>query len=101
MRGAPTDAEALLWWRLRAHRFDGSKFKRQQPLERYVLDFVCFGQKLVVEVDGSQHQDASVYDSARTAWLNSQGFRVLRFWNDDVLTRSELVLDAIWDALQE
>ena len=103
MRSAPTEAESLLWHRLRAHRFDGYKFKRQQPLGRYVLDFVCFGHKLVVEIDGSQHldADASAYDSTRTTWLNSQGFRVLRFWNDDVLARSELVLDAIWDALQE
>ena len=102
MRTAPTDAEALLWRHLRAHRFDSFKFKRQQPMGRYILDFVWpFARKLVVEVDGGQHGEALEYDVIRSRWLNGQGFRVLRFWNDDVLARTPRVLDAIWSALHE
>ena len=85
MRREPTKAEALLWRHLRAHRFSGFKFKRQQPLGTYIVDFVCFTGKVVVEVDGSQHGETQAYDAARTAWLELQGFRVLRFWNHDVL----------------
>jgi very-short-patch-repair endonuclease len=99
MRSAPTEAEALLWHHLRAHRFDGFKFKRQQPLGRYIVDFVCFSRGLVIEIDGSQHVDASGYDVVRNAWLQSRGFRVLRIWNDDMLARTAQALDAVWDAL--
>ncbi|MFC3551956.1 endonuclease domain-containing protein [Lysobacter cavernae] len=101
MRHAPTAAEALLWRHLRAHRFAGFKFKRQQPLGPYIVDFVCFVRRLVIEVDGSQHLEAIGYDMARAGWLNAQGFRVLRFWNDEVLVRTELVLEAIWTTLHE
>ncbi|HEY5850131.1 MAG TPA: DUF559 domain-containing protein [Lysobacter sp.] len=99
MRGEQTQAEARLWRQLRAHRFDGFKFKRQQPLGRFIVDFVCFSQKLIIEIDGSQHLEAMAYDQSRTAWLESQRFRVLRFWNDDVLARTELVLDVVWTEL--
>ena len=101
MRREPTIAEALLWQRLRAHRFAGFKFKRQQPIGRYIVDFVCFAKHVVIEVDGSQHGEAAGYDEQRSKWLASQGFVVLRFWNDEVLAKADLVLDAIWDALQE
>lgn len=99
MRRSATDAEAKLWRALRAGRLAGWKFRRQQPIGRYIVDFVCFEQRLVVEVDGGQHLDAQLSDASRTVWLESQGFRVLRFWNDDVLLRNNLVLEEILRAL--
>ena len=79
-------------------QFNGFKFRRQQPLGRYVVDFVCLSKKLIVEVDGGQHA-TSPGDLERTAWLGSQGFRVLRFWNNQVLGDIESVTKVIWDAL--
>jgi len=99
LRQQMTDAEQLLWKHLRAHRMDGQKFRRQQPLGVYVVDFVHFGARLIVEADGSQHQD-SAHDQTRDAWLRSQGFTVLRFWNNDILLRTQSVLQAIWLALE-
>jgi len=95
LRTDSTDAERLLWSRLRAHRLFGLKFKRQQPIGRYIVDLVCFDAKLVIELDGGQHADAVDTDATRDAWLNSQGFRVLRFWNNDVLSNLDGVLAAI------
>ena len=71
MRRAPTDAEAKLWQQLRAGRLIEHKFKRQQPIGNYIVDFVCFSRKLVIEVDGGQHVDDQVRDAARTQWLQS------------------------------
>ena len=93
-----TDAERVLWRHLRAHRFQGQKFRRQQPLGPYILDFVHFGSKLVIEADGGQHAE-STRDAVRDAWLNSEGFRVLRFWNDQILRETEAVLEVILQAL--
>lgn len=101
MRRQPTDAEAKMWRHLRAHRFAGFKFKRQQPIGRYIVDFACFQRQLIVEIDGGQHQQNAEYDERRSRWLRSQGFIVLRFWNDDVLARSEAVMETIWIALSE
>ena len=101
MRSAPTDAEALLWRHIRGKRFSGFKFRRQQPIGPYIVDFVCLDRKLVIEADGGQHGDAIAYDTVRTAWLEAQGFRVLRFWNNDVLLQPEAVLDTILSALKE
>jgi len=100
LRRNMTDAEHLLWRHLRAHRFDGQKFRRQQPIGPYVVDFVHFGSRVIVEADGSQHAE-SPKDAGRDAWLKEQGFRVLRFWNHDILQRTEAVLEAIWTALRE
>ncbi len=100
MRREPTEAEARLWRELRAHRFNGCKFKRQQPIGRYIVDFACLQRKLLVEIDGSQHMQQANYDEARTAWLQSQEFRVLRFWNHDVLARTTEAMDATDAALQ-
>jgi very-short-patch-repair endonuclease len=94
MRHASTEAEARVWWYLRASRFQGFKFRRQQPLGDYIVDFVCFERRLIIEVDGSQHLESIARDDARTAWLRSQGFKVLRFWNDDVL-RDEAAMHEI------
>ncbi|HEV7436584.1 MAG TPA: endonuclease domain-containing protein [Pseudorhizobium sp.] len=83
MRRDPTRAEDMLWEALRDRRLDGAKFRRQVPLERYILDFVCFERRLIVEVDGWQHADNRA-DGIRDTFFRSQGFRVLRFWNEEV-----------------
>jgi very-short-patch-repair endonuclease len=98
LRREMTDAERVLWRHLRGHRFLGQKFRRQQPLGAYILDFVHFGAKLVVEADGGQHSECAS-DAARDAWLRSEGFEVLRFWNDQILRDTDAVLEAIFDAL--
>ena len=97
LRQTQTDAEAKLWYRLRAGRLLGYKFRRQHPVPPYVVDFVCVESKLVVELDGSQHNVES--DRARTAFLEAQGFRVLRFWDNAVLNETDAVLEAIVCAL--
>jgi len=98
LRRNMTDAEQLLWRHLRAHRLCGRKFRRQQPLAPYVVDFVHFGARLVIEADGGQHNH-SVHDVHRDAWLREQGFRVLRFWNNEILQSHEAVLSVILAAL--
>ena len=95
LRFASTEAESRLWRHLRAARLRGFKFKRQQPLGDYIVDFICFEQRLIIEVDGSQHIEREMTDDARTAWLESQGFTVARFWNDAVLRDTDLVLEEI------
>jgi very-short-patch-repair endonuclease len=90
MRHTPTDAEKTLWRELRARRFDDFKFKRQQPLGSYIVDFICFERRLIVEIDGGQHNEP--VDAERTNWLEQQGFRVARYWNNDVLNNLEGVL---------
>jgi very-short-patch-repair endonuclease len=96
-----TDAERRLWASLKLRQFDGKKFRRQAPIGNYIVDFVCFESKLIIELDGGQHTTQVEYDEQRTTWLNSQGFHVLRFWNFQVLEESEAVLEAIWNALQD
>jgi very-short-patch-repair endonuclease len=100
LRHAPTDAEARLWCRLRAGRMLAYKFRRQQPIGRFVVDFSCMRGRLVVELDGGQHLERTDQDSQRTVWLESQGFKVIRFWNDDVLLRTDLVLEEILRVLE-
>jgi len=99
LRSDMTDAERRLWYRLRAHRFDGHKFKRQVPVGPYVVDFACLGRKLVVEVDGGQHAE-NASDVVRDRYLEEEGFRVLRFWNNDVLRNTDSVLEMILGALE-
>ena len=98
MRREPTDAERALWHLLRAHRFAAIKWKRQQPIGRYIVDFVCFERRLIVEADGGQHAERA-YDEARDAWLRVHNFTVLRFWNDHILNNAEGVATAILAAL--
>ena len=98
LRSNLTDAERRLWYHLRAHRFDGHKFKRQVPIGHYVVDFACLGRKLIIEVDGGQHAD-NAKDTVRDSYLRSHGFRVLRFWNNDVLKNTDGVLEMIVSAL--
>jgi very-short-patch-repair endonuclease len=87
MRRTITDAELKLWNELRAHRLMGLGFRRQVPIDRYIVDFACSSHRLVVEVDGSQHGDAETAqrDSIRSRYLESRGWTILRFWNDDIL----------------
>ena len=99
LRHASTDAERHLWRHLRSRNLAAYKFRRQYPISGYIVDFACLSAKLVVEVDGGQHGDAAAYDAVRTRRLEAQGFRVLRFWNDEVLMRTEDVLQVIWRAL--
>jgi very-short-patch-repair endonuclease len=94
MRRAPTEAEDKLWQELRGRRLDRIKFRRQVPVGSYIADFVCLDAKLIVEIDGSQHAESG-YDRARDAELKAGGFRVLRFWNDDVLRDLDAVCDTI------
>jgi very-short-patch-repair endonuclease len=94
-----TDAEQRLWMRLRADQIPGYRFRRQVPIGPYVVDFACLKARLVIEVDGSQHAKAVERDQQRTAWLASQGFRLLRFWDNDVLSHTDSVLEAIRAAL--
>lgn len=98
LRQNMTDAECLLWRHLRAHRLDSHKFRRQQPIGPYIVDFVHFGARIIVEADGGQHAEDS-NDVVRDTWLGMQGFCVLRFWNHDILQRTDAVLDAIWMAV--
>jgi very-short-patch-repair endonuclease len=87
-----TEAEQRLWRCLRARQIEGFRFRRQVPIHGYVADFVCQQAKLVVEVDGGQHSLQSGYDAQRTAVLEGHGYRVLRYWNHDVLQRAEDVV---------
>ena len=95
LRKEMTDAERVMWRELRAHRFAGFKFKRQEPLGSYVVDFVCYEVKLIVDLDGGQHADQKEADEDRTRWLSSRKFRLVRFWNNDVLTNIAGVMHVI------
>ena len=99
LRNNPTDAEKVLWKHLRLRQVEGHKFRRQQPLGPYIVDFVCLDRKLIVEVDGGQHLEQSASDAKRTASLEARGFRVLRFWNNQVLKDLESVKEVIWQVL--
>lgn len=98
MRKNPTEAERRLWSLLRAKRLAGWKWKRQQSLGRYIVDFVCLEARLIIEADGSQHID-SAYDATRDAWIKAQGFSILRFYNNDILADTDAVATAILSAL--
>ena len=95
LRHRATDAEKKLWELLRSRRLTACKFRRQVSLGRFIVDLVCFEKRLVLELDGGHHQAQAAYDEQRTTWLESQGFRVLRFWNHQVLTEPAAVQEAI------
>jgi very-short-patch-repair endonuclease len=95
LRKNPTDAERKLWAHLRLRQLGRYKFRRQHPLGPYIVDFICIEKKLIIEVDGGQHDDNKFYDSKRDNWLENKGFRVLRFWNNEVLTYIENVKEVI------
>ena len=95
LRRDSTDAERTLWFRLRDRRLDGWKFRRQVPIEGYVVDFLCVDAHLIIELDGGQHAAQAAADAARTRMLEAAGFLVLRFWNNEVLGNMDGVLEAI------
>ncbi|TMJ20085.1 MAG: endonuclease domain-containing protein [Alphaproteobacteria bacterium] len=100
MRTNPTDAEARLWTILRAKRLGAFKWRHQTVFDdRYIADFVCFEHRLIVEADGGQHSESD-RDLERDAWFMEQGFRVLRFWNNDILANSDGVAAAIMAVLE-
>ena len=89
LRRAMTDAESKLWRLLRHRQMDGGKFRRQVPIGRYIADFVCHEAKLIIEVDGGRHDHQSENEVRRTDFLKGQGYRILRFWNHDVLANPQ------------
>ena len=101
LRRDSTDAEHWLWQRLRSRRLLGCKFRRQVPIGPYIADFVCQEHRLVIELDGSQHQAQRDYDDRRTKFLETQGYRVLRYWNNQVLQQGQAVLESIAQALDQ
>lgn len=96
-----TDAEKKLWRHLRLKSIGGNKFRRQHPIGTYIVDFVCLEKRLIVELDGGQHGEQIAYDNERTQWLESCGYRVLRFWNNEVFEDVEVVVEVIVKALEE
>ena len=103
LRYSETRTEKFLWTLLRAKKLNGVKFRRQEPIGVYVVDFVSFEKKLIIEIDGGQHNDDKnkEYDEIRTKWLQSQDFRVIRFWNNDVSANIDGVITKIREALDE
>lgn len=99
LRKNQTDAESALWAELRSRQLCGYRFKRQHPLGNYIVDFVCLESHLVVELDGGQHTASPEYDERRTAYLNSRGFPVIRFWNNQVFAEIDGVKETILLAL--
>jgi len=95
LRRQATDAEHLLWKHLRGRRLAGYKFRRQVVIEPYIVDFVCLETKLIVEADGGQHMEQMQYDEKRTAILQSLGYEVMRFWNNEILGDVNAVLEQI------
>ena len=94
MRANPTDAEQRLWHRLRRKQIVSARFRRQYPLGRYIVDFVCLPARLIIEVDGGQHSESEA-DVVRTEWLESQGYLVVRFWNNEVLSNIDGVVEQV------
>jgi very-short-patch-repair endonuclease len=95
LRMRSTDAEKLLWRHLRAKRLMGLKFRRQEPIGKFIADFVCYERRVIIEVDGGQHSERPERDQGRDEWFKNKGFSILRFWNNDVLSQTEEVLEAI------
>ena len=95
LRKRLTDAEKLMWRHLRGKQLEGFKFRRQEPIGNYVADFVCYEKRIIVEVDGSQH--CSEKDHERDRWFEGQGFKVIRFWNSEVLKNTE----GVWEVIRK
>ena len=95
LRKRSTEAEKLVWYRLRLKQLNGNKFRRQEPIGNYIVDFVCYEKKIVIELDGGQHAIEKRKDDERDGWLKGQGFKVLRFWDNEVLKNIEGVMEVI------
>lgn len=99
LRKNSTDAEIRIWYYLKNRQFYGLKLRRQVPIEPYIVDFICFKKKLIIELDGGQHVEQVDYDFKRTQFLEKKGYKVLRFWNHDVLENTDGVLTIIANEL--
>ncbi|HET7370450.1 MAG TPA: endonuclease domain-containing protein [Gammaproteobacteria bacterium] len=99
LRLQQTDAESRLWRNLRSRNLEGYKFRRQEIIGSYIADFVCFDAKLIVELDGGQHMEQDAADRSRTAELENLGYKVIRFWNHEVLNETDTVLDKVREEL--
>ena len=100
LRQNMTKAEKILWNKLRGKQLNGCKFRRQQPIGDYIVDFVCFDENLIIEVDGGQHAKQKEQDRERSQWLDQEGFKVIRFWNNDILSNTENVVEEILRTLK-
>ena len=102
LRQRQTQAERVLWGRLRNRQLEGVKFRRQQPIGHYVVDFASFEKRVIVEIDGGQHNERGISekDESRAGWLKGEGYRVLRFWNNEVLNNVDGALEVIREALR-
>jgi len=102
LRQRQTEAEKTLWARLRDRQLEGVKFRRQQPIGHYVVDFVSLESRILIEIDGGQHNERGMRekDEERTAWLKREGYHILRFWNNEVLNNVDGVLEVIGEALR-
>jgi len=102
LRQKQTEAEKILWYKLRDRQLEGAKFRRQQRIGNYIVNFVCFEKKLIIEIDGGQHNEAPTKedDARRTRWLEAKDYQVLRFWNNDIILNSEGVLEKIKEVLK-
>ena len=101
LRKNPTECEQALWRHLRKRQLGGYKFRRQQPIGQYIVDFVSFEGRVVIELDGGKHSEQIDYDSKRTVWLEAQGYRVLRFWNNQVLQEIEAIKAVVLKVLED
>ena len=99
LRREQTPAEQKLWSALRDRQLDGCKFKRQVPLGNFVVDFSCYEKRLIIELDGGHHSEQEVYDQIRTEYLESLGYKVIRFWNNEVIHNFDAVLSEIFNEL--
>ena len=95
LRKRQTRAEHFLWRQLRARQLREAKFRRQVPVDNYIVDFVSFEKKIVIELDGGQHAETTASDAARDAWLQGRGYKVLRFWDNEVFQNLEGILEVI------
>jgi very-short-patch-repair endonuclease len=96
LRQHRTEAEIAIWQRLRRKQLDGARFRQQFPIGPYIVDFLCLQRRLIIEIDGGQHATNVAADAARTTWLASQSFHVMRFWNNDVSDNLDGVIDTIY-----
>jgi len=103
LRQKQTEAEKILWFKLRDRQLDGAKFRRQHCIGSYIVDFACLENKLIIEIDGGQHNQTSTIenDEQRTQWLETAGYHVVRFWNSEVLQNTEGVLEKIKELLKQ